>query len=500
MLDLKFSINGDNTKLRPFGDLLPLHDVPSTDDTGNSINTKLTLSVEKGNLSNEYAGIFLKLVSECEWQMSRDLLYRDPISDAYSLDDIKWQRECPEIAWDETTVNKYLYYIASVATSDVLDVSVMNPNPLNIWTSDKYEASDTVRGGWDVNKDHLVHPNVEFVRVQFRRPGIGEWISAWDDSKASADVTCGHSTSGCGLSWNLTKQYFMNGLRDGSWEIRAKIFCSGGAVEAPMSVFGSTTKENLNLVVDVTSPKPIALSVMDKLFVVEYTEPVICPQLKTDEEIYQVTRIEDCDGNTTKEVIDWTTILLQYSFRCIEDKINAWTMQLPSDLDNQGKYQIIVGKNSTSGLTDVGGNVVAKMTFDVDFCSASATVAVVSSSLNSTNAVAAKSAAAVGNSKRSRRNKTDTQNERVKGKNAASSELGVVKDEIATSNLFTFAPSTLLAGILATTVVSATIAFTIARRISHPIVTSIDGDSPYEDKKPLLESTIPEQPAYGSVI
>jgi hypothetical protein len=442
--------------------------------------------------------------------MSRDLLYRDPISDAYSLDDIKWQRECPEIAWDETTVNKYLYYIASGATSDVLDVSVMNPNPLNIWTSDKYNASDTVRGGWDVNKDHLVHPNVEFVRVQFRRPGIGEWISAWDDSKASANVTCGHSTSGCGLSWNLTKQYFMNGLRDGSWEIRAKIFCSGGASTAPMSVFGSTTKENLNLVVDVTSPKPIALSVMDKLFVVEYTEPVICPQLKTDEEIYQVTRIEDCDGNTTKEVIDWTTILLQYSFRCIEDKINAWTMQLPSDLDNQGKYQIVVGKDSTSGLTDVGGNVVAKMTFDVDFCSASATVAVVSSSsssssssslsLTSTNAVAAKSAAAVGNSKRSRRNKTDTQNERVKGKNAASSELGVVKDEIATSNLFTFAPSTLLAGVLATTVVSATIAFTIARRISHPIVTSIDGDSPYEDKKPLLESIIPEQPAYGSVI
>ena len=510
MLDLKFSINGDNTKLRPFGDLLPLHDVPSTDDTGNSINTKLTLSVEKGNLSNEYAGIFLKLVSECEWQMSRDLLYRDPISDAYSLDDIKWQRECPEIAWDETTVNKYLYYIASGATSDVLDVSVMNPNPLNIWTSDKYNASDTVRGGWDVNKDHLVHPNVEFVRVQFRRPGIGEWISAWDDSKASANVTCGHSTSGCGLSWNLTKQYFMNGLRDGSWEIRAKIFCSGGASTAPMSVFGSTTKENLNLVVDVTSPKPIALSVMDKLFVVEYTEPVICPQLKTDEEIYQVTRIEDCDGTATEEVIDWTTILLQYSFRCIEDKINAWTMQLPSDLDNQGKYQIVVGKDSTSGLTDVGGNVVAKMTFAVDFCSASATVAVVSSSsssssssspsLTSTNAVAAKSAAAVGNSKRSRRNKTDTQNERVKGKNAASSELGVVKDGSATSNLFTFAPSTLLAGVLATTVVSATIAFTIARRISHPLVTSIDGDSPYEDKKPLLESTIPEQPAYGSVI
>ena len=79
MLDLKFSINGD-AKFRPFGDLMRLNDIPSTDSNGDLINTKLTLRVDKGDLSNEYKGVQLKLVSECEWQMSRDLLYRDPIS------------------------------------------------------------------------------------------------------------------------------------------------------------------------------------------------------------------------------------------------------------------------------------------------------------------------------------------------------------------------------------------------------------------------------------
>jgi hypothetical protein len=266
-----------------------------------------------------------------------------------------------------------------------------------------------------------------------------------------------------------------------------------------MSVRGSTTEENLNLVVDVTSPQPITLNVMDKLFIVEYTEPVMCPQLKTDEEIYQVTRIEDCDGNTDNEgKIKWTTILLQYSFRCIEDKMNAWTMQLPSDSDNLGKYQVVVGKDSTSGLTDVGGNVVPKMTFDVDFCSSSATVTVVSSSSSSSSS-SAKSAAALG------KTETGTQNKRLKRKSAASSELGAAKD----ATLFTFAPSTLLAVVLATSFISATIAFTVARRASHPLATSIDGGiRSLDDKKPLLsrgsggvvESTVGDHPAYGSVI
>ena len=316
MLDLKFSINGD-AKFRPFGDLMRLNDIPSTDSNGDLINTKLTLRVDKGDLSNEYKGVQLKLVSECEWQMSRDLLYRDPISSTSPLDDIAWQRECPQISWDETTMNKYLYYVASEATSDALDLKVMNPNPLNIWTSDKYDGSDTQRMGWDVNKNHLVHPNVEFVRVQFRRPGIGEWIDAWDSNKASANVVCEHSTSGCALSWNLTQQYFMNGLRDGAWEIRAKLFCSGYAAMAPMSVRGSTTEDNLSLLVDVTPPKPTEIRIQGRLVIVEYTEPVECPQLKANKQIYNVHKYKDCNGGAiTDGAVSWTDLTLKYQFRC----------------------------------------------------------------------------------------------------------------------------------------------------------------------------------------
>ena len=40
--------------------------------------------------------------------------------------------------------------------------------------------SDDQNAGWDFNKNHLVHPNVEYVRIQWRKTGVGEWINAWD--------------------------------------------------------------------------------------------------------------------------------------------------------------------------------------------------------------------------------------------------------------------------------------------------------------------------------
>ena len=337
--------------------------------------------MEKGKLSNEYSGIIIKIVSECEWQMSQHLLYRDPISAIAALDEIKWQRECPKVSWDETTLNTYLYFVASEATSDILDLKVMNPDPLNIWTSDKYDNTGEVITGWDTNKDHLVHPNVEFVRVQFRRPGVGEWINAWDDAKDSANLMCAHSLSGCSLAWSLTLQYFMNGLRDGAWEIRGKIFCSGYAATAPISVRGSTTDENLNLFVDVTPPKPLRTSVMGKLVVVEYTEVVVCPQLKSNEPVYHIRRTHDCD-NATENVspVDWTTISLQYKFRCISDKINAWTMELPSD-SKTGKYTIEIQSDAGDGvLADEAGNTAAPLQLEINFCDSSTAAAAIGSS------------------------------------------------------------------------------------------------------------------------
>jgi len=62
-------------------------------------------------------------------------------------------------------------------------------------------------------KDHLlVHPNVEFVRVQWREKNQGEWINAWemigDDaniwkrSVQDSDVQCNSARGeGCSLQW-----------------------------------------------------------------------------------------------------------------------------------------------------------------------------------------------------------------------------------------------------------------------------------------------------------
>jgi len=487
MLDLKFSINGD-AKFRPFGDLMHLNDIPSTDSNGDLINTKLTLRVDKGDLSNEYKGIQLKLVSECEWQMSRDLLYRDPISSTSPLDDITWQRECPQISWDETTMNKYLYYRASEATSDVLDLKVMNPNPLNIWTSDKYDNSNTQRMGWDVDKDHLVHPNVEFVRVQFRRPGIGEWIDAWDSTKASANVVCEHSTSGCGLSWNLTQQYFMNGLRDGAWEIRAKLFCSGYAAMAPMSVRGSTTEDNLSLLVDVTPPKPTEIRIQGRLVIVEYTEPVECPQLKASKQIYNVHRYMDCNGNDTDDAVSWTDLTLKYQFRCISDKMNAWTMELPSTAE-EGKYSVTIGEATDSTdsydgvLPDESGNIAAALTFDIDMCSSTggslasvASIGVDESELHGAFAV-------------------NTPAKQMKKEHNLAS-LGVSQHA---QSVLVFKPITVLLGSLAMIVVaSASTALVLARRNArHFSMNPLDETS---DVRSLLRDEPPRKPAYGSVL
>ena len=62
---------------------------------------------------------------------------------------------------------------------------------------------------------------------------------------------------GCEFKWNLERQYFLNGLKDGAYEVRAKVFCSGYDSFATTEVKGSVTEENLNVNVDVSKPEPI---------------------------------------------------------------------------------------------------------------------------------------------------------------------------------------------------------------------------------------------------
>ena len=191
MKDLNFIIDG-NDKGSPMGDLFHLHDIPSTDDgsmSSNLVNSVVSLRIDRGAMSHAYESIGLTLISECEWMLSRDQLYRAPISHTAYLGDIKWEKKCPSVTWDEGTWNTYANYIASTETSNLFNVTLMNPDPMNLWSNDHIDG-DTE------GTNHLVHENVEFVRLQFRRPGTGEWIRAWNAGTTdSADLQCSSSSS-----------------------------------------------------------------------------------------------------------------------------------------------------------------------------------------------------------------------------------------------------------------------------------------------------------------
>ena len=166
-------------------------------------------------------------------------MYREPLaSNNAFLGDIKWERECPKVDWDVTTYNRFLHYTASKNTGSYINMTLLNPDPLNLWSKD-YKEGDTKK------TNHLVHPHLEFVRIQWRTLGKGEWLNAWTmvgkdkniwkNDVEDEDVHCESSRGqGCSFKWNIERQYFLNGLKDGEYEIRAKAFCSGYDSFAPM--------------------------------------------------------------------------------------------------------------------------------------------------------------------------------------------------------------------------------------------------------------------------
>jgi len=383
MMDLKFSINGGDDGLRPFGDVLALHDVPSVyPNTQQLVHSKVSLAISRGQFSNEYTGIGMKLVSECEWTLSRDWLYRDPISsEAFGdLSHFKWERECPKITWDPTTYNKYLNFFASKNTEKTMKLTVLNPDPLNLW-----KASMGAEGG---RYDYLVHPNVEFVRIQWREKDKGEWINAWEvvgnetdvwknAVDTSPDVQCvGSRGEGCTLNWNLERQYFLNGLKDGNWEVRAKVFCSKYDSFATTEVKGSVTEENLNLLVDVAPPQAIATNALKHVFTIEYSEPITCPQLQSGHMAYEISKVNTCT-NAENTIIRYTDeeVYSLFDFKCIGGDASGnppmlmitfpsaeWAKQAAGF--GTGVYEITVNAADTgSKILDVGKNPASKEKF-----------------------------------------------------------------------------------------------------------------------------------------
>ena len=264
-----------------------------------------------------------------------------------------------------------------------------------------------------------MHPNVEYVRIQWRKTGVGEWINAWDidwssweditdtdgqlleknftnffnkypfDGKESsrrkqmqelfkldigdADSQCATSRgAGCTLKWNLARQYFLSGLNDGSYEVRAKVFCSGYDSFATSEVRGSVTDEPLTLTVDLTPPEPISTHTLGRTFSISHTEPVRCPQLQPKSMPYKVTRVKDCDGNDVKngEVTD-EHVYLYFSFICMTDSPYSLVVKFPRDekITPDGAYDITVNANAHAGsaakVTDDGGNAIETRVFRV---------------------------------------------------------------------------------------------------------------------------------------
>ena len=353
MLDLSFTVNGV-PNLAPFQQLVPLHDVPSVDDNGNLKYTRLSLNIQKGKFSQKYSSIGVELVSECEWTMSRDILYRSPISSKAYLGDFKWERECPKVGWDATTYNTYLNTLVSKKTSPYINITLMNPDPLNLWSADYVDGNLK-------KTNHLVHPNVEFVRVQWRKLGQGEWINSWDmlgddpniwkrDVK-DADVQCKSARGeGCTFKWNVERQYFLNGLKDGTWEVRAKVFCSGYDSFATSEIKGSVTDENLNVVVDVTAPEITSVSVYNRLLTIDYSEPVICPQLKSDHMSYAVERVKTCKGDSVESgAVSSSAVFFHYQFTCLTGDRGTIMAKWPYNAE-PGVYKLTVNADKLGSM------------------------------------------------------------------------------------------------------------------------------------------------------
>ena len=127
----------------------------------------------------------------------------EPISDEAFLGDFKWERKCPRVTWDKTTHAKFPPLSRVEENPPFMNITLMNPEPMNLWTGDRWNSSGIQKMkdgeipsesdqnvGWDSKKNHLVHPNVEFVRIQWRKTGVGEWINAWDiDWSSWEDIT-----------------------------------------------------------------------------------------------------------------------------------------------------------------------------------------------------------------------------------------------------------------------------------------------------------------------
>ena len=159
----------------------------------------------------------------------------------------------------------------------------------------------------------------------------------------------------------------MNGLKDGSYEVRAKVFCSGYDSFATADVKGSVTEENLNIIVDVKKPEAIDMRMLHNRFTIDYSEPIVCPQLQADHMTYAIRRVKTCDGTkiTSGGEVDKNDVYFHYNFACLDR--NSLMISFPYDAEH-GTYEITVNADKPgSKIIDAGNNPVTKETFSTTY-------------------------------------------------------------------------------------------------------------------------------------
>ena len=357
--DAAFTINGERLTV---GDYMPFKFVG-----GDSLlrqkhvsQTYLNFAVKPGFKTRSIDYLQLRLQSLCEteiWEAANFI--RDPLSHTVNLEEMSWNAPCPKIKFSESTIEKLSFSSQSRKTGGVLRLKVNNPDSHTLWP----DAEVT---------DPKMNERLKFARVQYRRAGGGEWITAKSDSSTEDDkkfnfLPCVDPRAGCVFDWDINNAYdrLLSGFKDGVYDVRVVNFCFGGPTFAEKSVHKYISDEYIGLNVDTRAPMQQG-TYKDKTsrsVWVKYIEDIDCADVQV-----KIVNVLDakCEKNKERTPIPDEVVQRSYIMTCLNagDK-GEWMMQYPATAS--GVYEVAV-----SGIKDSAGNVARD--FTVSFSAGTGTI------------------------------------------------------------------------------------------------------------------------------
>jgi hypothetical protein len=128
------------------------------------------------------------------------------------------------------------------------------------------------------------------------------------------------------------------------------------------------TDENLSLLVDVSAPIAKSWSTHGRVFSVDYSELIKCPQLSKESMVYKIKRVKTCDGSAVEDgEISDEQVYFNYKFQCMSSSPYSLMVEFPDDsLTPDGTYEFTVNAKIDSDgdkVADIGENPVVKQIF-----------------------------------------------------------------------------------------------------------------------------------------